>query len=180
MTPAALRRGGLAAATAVGLTVLLGALSRLPYEADGADHAALRLAWRARGARVEECRTFTPEELENIPAHMRQAEVCEGRIVPHHLLVRLDGGVVVDEMVRGAGAKQDRPLYVYYDIPLRPGEHRVAVSFIREEQESTSVDTGAVPATLELETTFVLNPKEVALITYDENQRRLIHKGYGR
>jgi hypothetical protein len=174
-------RGGLAAATAVGLTVLLGALSRVPYEAGGHDNAALRLTWRARGARVEECRTLTPEELERIPAHMRQPQVCEGRILPHRLVLRVDGRVAVDETVRAAGAKHDRPLYVFYDIPLPAGEHRIAVSFNREEPESTTVDTtGAVPGRLELETVLMLQRKEVALITYDREQRRLIHKGYGR
>ena len=168
-----------AGAVAVGLTVLLGALSQVPYDTDSAANAAVRLTWRMRGVRVEECRRLTPEELDEIPAHMRQEEVCEGRIIPHRLVVSLDDAVVVDEFVRSAGARADRPLYVFHDLSVPAGEHRVAVAFVREGAGSVEADQGAAPARLELETTLVLDSKEVALITYDAESRSLVVKGYG-
>lgn len=160
---------------AVGATIGLGQLSRIPYTADPADHAVIRLAWRARGYRVEECRRLTAEELADIPAHMRREEVCEGRILPYRLRVWLDGEPRVDALVRAAGARQDRPLYVYQELPASPGGHHLLVEFTREEGPDAvpREDERATPARLELEATVTLQSKEVALVTYDEERRGL-------
>jgi hypothetical protein len=46
--------------------------------------------------------------------------------------VLLNGAVVVDEVIRAAGAREDRPLYVYEDLVVGVGTHEVEVTFIRE------------------------------------------------
>ena len=125
--------GGLLAA---GLLLALGALSRLPYDAEGADAALLRLSWRIRGERVQECRPLTEEERAALPPHMQREEVCEGRIAPYRLRLRVDGQELEASTVTAAGARQDRPLYVFREIPLPPGEHRLEVSFIRAGGEA--------------------------------------------
>lgn len=110
----------------------LTALSRTPYREPGADDAVLRLSWRVRGIRVRECRTLTPEELDALPPHMRRPEVCEGRIAPYRLRVRVDGRVLTDTLVHAAGAREDRPLYVFREFRVVPGVHRVDLLFVRE------------------------------------------------
>jgi hypothetical protein len=79
------RRALLAAVLAAGATVGLGWLSQVPYEPGSSDDAMIRLSWRARGARVEECRPLTAEELERIPSHMQREEICEGTVLPYRL-----------------------------------------------------------------------------------------------
>ena len=156
----------LAAASALGVA----ALSQLAYTPPAAEEATLRLSWRARGERVEECRRLSAEEQAKLPAHMRREEVCEGRLLPSHLWVEVDRRVLVDDSVRASGARGDRPLYVFREIPLPPGEHELRVRFSRESRG----EEGPVPAILELSETLSLAPGEVALVTYDADLRALV------
>ena len=160
-------------ALAVGATVALGWLSQVPYAAEAANDALVRLAWRARGERVQECRRLTPEELARLPVHMRREEECEGRILPYRLLVTLDGIPVITDTVRGAGARQDRPLYVFRELPLGSGRHRLSVTFTREGAERGEAAAAATPARLVLDTMLVASPRQIILVTYDEENRRL-------
>src|SRR5690606_15072501 len=98
----------------------------------GAGDAVLRLSWRVRGIRIQECRTLTPEELDALPPHMRRPEVCEGRIAPYRLRVRVDCRVLADTLVHAAGAREDRPVYVFREFRVVPGVHRVDLRFVRE------------------------------------------------
>jgi hypothetical protein len=95
----------------------VGAGTRVPYRFSESDEAVLRLSWRLRGVRVEECRRLTAGELERLPAHMRREEVCEGRIAPYRLTLEIDGHQVEDGLVHASGARADRPLYVYREEP---------------------------------------------------------------
>ena len=161
-------------------TAALGALSRVPYTARLGTDAYVRLAWRSRGERVETCRHLSPEELARLPAHMRREEECEGHILPYRLDVMLDGVVVVRDSVASKGARADRPLYVFREIPVAPGRHRLSVTFSRlgaippGEQER-----GALPERLDLDAEVTLGPREVTLVTYDEDRRKLVLRGYG-
>ncbi len=121
----------------VGAALLgLGALSRVPYGDTAAGQAVVRLSWRVRGVRVEACRRLGVEELEALPPHMRRPEVCEGRIAPYRLRVRVDGEVVEDGLVQGAGVREDRPLYVFRELRVPPGRHALAVEFHRIAAEA--------------------------------------------
>lgn len=133
-------------------------LSQFRYSAVDPDEALLRLAWRSRGVRVDRCRAPTEAELANVPAHMRQAEICEGSNAPFLLRVTVDGEAVVADTVRPAGAHADRPLYVYRELPLRPGTHAVTVRFTPMETDS------AEAVSLLLQDSVRLAAGQVALI----------------
>lgn len=182
-------RVGTGAALAAGATLALGWLSQIPYGAATDAEAVVRLAWRIRGTRVEECRRLTPAELEQLPVHMRQQEVCEGRALPYRLVVMLDGEMIVDEPVRASGARADRPLYVYHELPVRPGAHDLAVRFTRDtvpadtagerERERRGERESPAPPRLELVRRVTLRQGQIALVTYDADRRGLTLKGYG-
>ena len=89
----------------------------------------LRLSWRIRGEPVRSCRILSPAEVEALPQHMRRDEVCETRVEPYRLQVDIDGQRVLADTLHAAGARQDRPIYVYYDLPLAPGEYAIDVRF---------------------------------------------------
>jgi hypothetical protein len=163
---------------AAGLTVGLGWLSQVPYEPGGSEDAMIRLSWRARGARVEECRPLTAEELERIPRHMRREEICEGTVLPYRLRVVLNDQPAIDELVRSAGARQDRPLFVLQELPVPAGTHHLFLEFIRQGEPSGD-DEPATPGHLTLDAIIALGPHEVALVTYDPERRELILMGYG-
>jgi hypothetical protein len=117
----------LAAVLAVGL------LTRVPYSVGDRQLAAVRLSWRMAGHAVEECRTLSAEELEKLPAHMRQPEVCDSYVPPYRLRVLVDGETIEDILVLAGGSRQDNPIYVYSELRVRPGPHELSVAFWQEE-----------------------------------------------
>jgi hypothetical protein len=185
-------RRALGGAVALAAALAVVGLSRVPYDATVGDLAVIRLSWRIPGERVLECRRLSAEELERLPAHMRREEVCEGRGVPYHLRVSLDGRIVVDETVRASGAREDRPLYVHRELLVPAGAYLVEVSFEREGEESPpeaghrisgarSNEAGGstVPGRLALAASVRLAARDVSLITYDSDRRRLAARGRG-
>jgi hypothetical protein len=172
------------AALLAGSLAGLGALSRASCAVSG-EEAVLRLAWRARSVRVDVCRLRTPEELARLPVHMREEEVCEGRLLPYRLQATVDSEQVADAVVQPAGARADRPIYVFRELELKPGEHRTRVRFQRQgtvpeqppeiqPEEHEHGPARVSPPLLELDTTVRLGPREVLLVTYDEELQRLL------
>ncbi|GIW53066.1 MAG: hypothetical protein KatS3mg081_2421 [Gemmatimonadales bacterium] len=177
MSAAARRLTSLFAAAAA--TFGVAALSRVPYPPARPEHAAIRLAWRAPGQRIEQCRRATEEELERLPVHMRREEICEQHIFPYRLELLLDDSLVLARTIRAAGAHRDRPLYVYEEIELDPGRYKVTVRFSREMPEGALRGRieGDFPEELRLEQEADLGPRAVALVTYDPETRRLVLAG---
>lgn len=168
-----------AGALALVAMVAVVGLSRFPYEVESGEDARLRLSWRYR-ATVEECREPSQEELAELPVHMRQEVVCDRRVPPYRLRLRVDGREIADEVIRAAGAQEDRPLYVYREIPLEPGTHRVEVRFHRAAEDGGEApDEDGAHDALDLETTVTLEPREVALVTYVPGDGRLQLVGGG-
>lgn len=201
MTPGARRAVG--GAAALGIALLLAWLSRAPMRVSGSDAGLIRVAWSARPERVERCVTRTDEELREVPSHMRQRVVCEGRSARYRMLVRRDGEVLADEVVTGAGARHDRPIYVLREFPTRPGALRLEVSLQRldsvapgtaradddddrgageiapdrerrERQERGRRMGEAMPPSLSLSAEHVVAARSVLLITYDAESRALV------
>ena len=168
-------RAVLGALVAIGGLGALRATSYWPYSPARDARALVRLAWRARGQRVNQCRTRTAEELSRLPVHMRQTEVCERRLLPYRLAVRLDDSLVSDREIRGAGAREDRPLFVFEDFRTSPGTHRVAVQFTREEASGAAAAQGlSTPARLSLDTVVTFASRRIILVTYDEEREQLV------
>lgn len=180
----------IAAAVALGSAATIAGLSQVPWTPVPGPEAMVRLSWRARGERLEVCRQLSAEELAELPPHMRQEQVCEGTTAEYRLRVEVDGEERVDQLVQGSGEVQVRPLYVYRELVLPPGEHTVRVEVERaarhsagdaEDEDEKAEETGsrrraeaAVPRQLRLERRLNLRPREVVLITYDAERRDLV------
>lgn len=195
-------RGRQAVAWLVSLALTVGVviLSRAPMAAEQGDHAVLRLTWSARPERIEICRTPSAEELAEIPAHMRQTRICEGRAARYLLVVTADGMPVLEDTLTGGGARADRLVYLLREIPFAPGAHRIRVSQeildapeieapgegsdtlpamaldreTRERQEAVRRRREAVPRALAWEGMIEFGSRQVVLVTYDPLQRRLV------
>ncbi len=159
-------RRGLAVLVALVATIAIGALSQVPYRVETEDQAWIRLSWRVRTERIEECRTLTAEEIAELPVHMRREEVCEGRGVPYRLRLALDGIELEDGLIRGAGARGDRPIFVYRELRTRPGSHRLEITF---EPELDGAE-----GSLRLAADLDLAAGEIALVTRPEGEARLV------
>jgi hypothetical protein len=195
-------------ASAAGLFLMAWA-SAAPLSYQPAGVARLRLSWNARPERIEVCRSASDEELERAEEHMRQRVVCDGRFATYALRVEADGRLLSESIVRGAGLRNDRPVYLLRDFDLSSGEHRVRVSFTRRERTDTiaayaapsaraGADTGifagraereaderrrraraAIPPRLVLDTTLAFAPGRVLVVTFDGDRRALEVLGGG-
>ena len=161
---AVLRRAGAVVATAL-LTLALVGLSRVPYTAVTGEAGELRLAWQYKSQPVEQCRQATPEELAKLPQHMRRTTICERRLRSYLLEVVVDGATRVADTVRAKGVRADRPLGVFAHVALPPGRHRARVTF-------TPIGGGHAP--LVADTTLTFAPRQVWLVTLEEERGALV------
>ena len=134
---------------------------------------------------------------------MRQRVECEGRFATYALRVEADGRLVTETVVRGAGLRHDRPMYLLRDFAVPSGARRVRIVFSRRERKdgdaavTTSTrgpesDTGlfagraereaverarrrraAIPASLVLDTVMAFAPDRVIVVTFDAEERVL-------
>ena len=166
----------------------------------GSGQAILRLAFSVRPERIERCRQQSDEELERLPAHMRQPIICEGTSAEYRLTVLHDGVVAAERLVHGGGLRHDRRIYVFQELPLAPGEGTIEVRFDRidadtshvaepetdhdgrkserdpddreaEQRDRQSGET--VPAHLMLTQRLQIRSREVILVTYAQERRAL-------
>ena len=165
------------------VTLGIGAASRAPWTATGPDEALLRLSWRAQSETREECRPLTAEEKAELPIHMQVPEVCESQAIPYLLRVSIDGSVLLADTVHGAGAREDRPVYVFREIGLVPGRHALAVEFLpigqglKDADDEDEDDDGADHDRmlwLRYSDAVRIGEREVVLIAYDSARRALV------
>jgi hypothetical protein len=168
------RMAGVAAA--IGITLAIAEGSHVTIRRDPGADGVLRLAWRARPDRVEDCRPQSAEALARLPAHMRQPMICEGASASYRLQVRVDGQLALDEVLRGGGLRHDRPIYVFRELRVMPGEHEVAVQFVRIEPNAQD-QPGGVPPSLTLSRSIQFRPGRVVLSSYDPERRTLYFAG---
>jgi hypothetical protein len=159
----------LAGLVAVGLIALTAALTRVPVPLHDDENAAVRLSWRMDRALVRECRRPTEDELARMPAHMAREEICEERMIPYHLSFAVDGRTEWEGEVPPRGMRRDRAPSVFSELPLGAGPHRIQVRFAPLGREEVGQDLPVLP----LDTTLVLGPREVALVTYDRDRGQL-------
>ena len=111
----------------------------------------------------------------------------------YRLEVAVDGVVRKSAVVEGAGARGDRPLYVFDSIPLSPGRHDIRVTFTRVGARSPGPGTDAadaadaadevvggaanaregartIPDRLLLRRTVTVGGRDVVLVTYDPDR----------
>jgi hypothetical protein len=160
------------AAAAMAATV---AVSRVPYTAAPGDDGELRLAWRWRSERLDVCRTLTAQELAKVPVHMRRKEACERRLRPWSLEVSVDGRALFRDSLSATGAESDRPLSVFRKLPLAPGRYAVRVAFAPLGSPSDTTRGPALHA-LVLDTTITVAPRQVVLVTMDDERGVLLLK----
>ena len=162
----------LALVVAVGCALGVAWLSHIPTSYAGADDALLRLSWRVDGIMVEECRARTAEELEALAPHMRTPEICTGTGADYGLRVDLDEAAIARDTVTPAGARRDRPVYVFREFELAPGRYRLTVAF--DAMVPPSYDPGDAPVRYAWQGEVALESTDIALITLDESGRTLV------
>jgi hypothetical protein len=108
-------------------------MARVPV-GEAPEHGLVRLSWRNVGERVRICRDYTAAELQSVPQHMRRGQLCQSSLLPYRLILRIDGRMIVDRVVRPAGARHDRPLFVAEELSLEPGSYRIELDYAPEAE----------------------------------------------
>jgi ferredoxin/coenzyme F420-reducing hydrogenase delta subunit len=133
------------AAVVVGLIVatVVGVGSDFSYAAPGSEESVLVVTFRHPGQRSETVRILTPEELAELPAHMRQKEVRERGRSSVRLRIRVDGELIQEESFAAKGLWADGPSVAMEAFPIEPGRHEVEVSLGdgADEEEWQYVET---------------------------------------
>ncbi len=172
----------------VGAGLALAAGSAVPVAVNGnAAQAMIRVAFSARPQRIETCRTLSEEELAEIPVHMRQSTVCEGKTASYRLDLLRDDSLLAEQVLHGGGLRRDRQLYVLRELHVPSGPATIEVRLTRIDSVSAAPDSvgvgsreaeerhrrisDEVPAWLTIRETVTLAPGEVLLVTYDQARR---------
>lgn len=156
-------RAGAIVVTLAGAAALA-ALSAWPMPGEPPGHALLRLDWRLRGEEAGDCLRPRQEDLERLPLHMRNPDACLGAVPPYHLRLWVDDALVVDEVVRGGGAREDRPLTVYRALRVTPGTRRIRAEFVRQAETLTDGGDAKPPVALHVASQATLEAGQVLLI----------------
>lgn len=155
------------------------ALGQIPWGSPTGS-AVLRLALRTTRGQVEVCRQRTAEELEALPVHMRQPEVCERHPVPYHLIVALDGRTLIEETVGSGGLRGDRAHSVDREVDAPPGRARLEVRFSPVLESGAAAQVRGAFGELSdyrLERRVSLRADRVTLVFLDEDVDRLVVEG---
>lgn len=109
-----------------------------PTRAATGDFAQVRLSLSARPERVEQCRQLTDDELAKLPAHMRLRTQCEGHSASYRLAIAVNGESLVLDTLRGGGLRHDRPIHVFREYDVPPGEKRLRIDVTRIDESGTA------------------------------------------
>lgn len=105
---------------------LVGYFAAAPaWQAANADLAQIKLSFIHGGARVQECRRLSPEELAKIPPNMRRPLECSRERVPVVIELDLDGQPLYRASIPPSGVWKDGPSAAYQRFTVAPGQHRL-------------------------------------------------------
>jgi len=116
--------------------LLIGVLSNGPtYEHMPPDMALIKVSFAHSAKKAGECRRLTAEELAEVAANMRTAEVCPRGRLPILLELRVDGDVVYRNELPPTGLSGDGPARIYARIPVTPGVHELFAGLVDSDRQ---------------------------------------------
>lgn len=112
------------------LLALLFALTTLatdiPFQAYGPNAALLQVGLR-HSTQFIQPQTLSPDELAKLPQHLQLKQIQGAGRFPLHLVIRLDGQLLLDETYQPQGVRHDGATFVLEKINIPPGTHTLLV-----------------------------------------------------
>ena len=122
------------------IAIVLGYFSTSPaYIAFPEDQARILLDFSHVGQRKGECRRLTSEEIAQMAANMRRAEICPRERLPVVVELELNGALIFSESLPPSGLSSDGASQAYESIRVRPGEHSL-VARLRDSAREDGFD----------------------------------------
>ena len=120
-----------------GLTALVFAVfSTDPsYRSFPEDKAQILLTFSHVGQRKNECRKLTSEEIQQMAANMRRAEICQRERLPVTVELELSGDVIYHAELQPMGLSSDGASQAHRRFIVEPGAHHL-VARLRDGAES--------------------------------------------
>jgi len=110
-----------------------------PYRHMPADQALIKLSFSHEGQLVSACRQRSAEELAKMAPNMRAPMDCPRGRSPVTVEIDLDGTLAYRHVANPSGLSKDGASTVYHRIPVRAGEHRLAIR-LNDDARATGFD----------------------------------------
>ena len=137
--PSALRLAGQAIVFAA-IATFIGYFAAHPvYRQVPEDEAQIKLALQHGGARVEDCRRLTAEELAKLPTAERRPHTCSRERVPLVIDLIVDGRTMYEDVLPPTGLSRDGASRAYRKFLVPAGRHMIEAR-LRDSQRSSGFD----------------------------------------
>ena len=156
--PSLLRYVGQALAYALFAIVVGYFATRPAYTHLDPDNAMIKLSFSHAGAHVEECRTLTQEELNQVAPNMRRLTQCLRERVSLQIEVLLDGALIYRDQLAPSGIAGDGASTAYKKFPVSAGTHHL-VTRLRDSRREAGFD-------YEKSADITLTPKQIFVVDF--------------
>ena len=112
----------------------------LPGLPDGT--AQVKLSFSHSGARAEECRRLSVEELAKLPTSERRPTDCSRRRLPVSVQLTIDGNSFYEATLEPGGFSSDGPVKVYEKFVIPAGKHHIEAR-LRDSKREPGFDYNA-------------------------------------
>jgi ferredoxin len=152
-------------AVAYGLFMVVAALfSAWPaFSLLGPEQAMVSLSISHTGQRIQECRKFTQEELNELPPNMRRPSDCPREKHPIRVEFSANGNVLYSQIIQPAGIWGDGSATIYARFPLPAGEQSLSIGM----NDSGSTGDKADEFDYYSEQRIELQPEQNLVISFD-------------
>ncbi len=130
-----------------------------PFQQLRADQAVVTLAFGHAAKVVAQCKRLSAEELAKLAPNMRKPMDCPRERSPVNIELKLDGNVVVKDVLNAPGLYQDQGVDYYQNIRVPAGTHTLAVWM--------NDDVNTSGPTYQHEQTVSLSPAQRLVVTFD-------------
>ena len=101
--------------------------------------AQIKLAFNHSGARVEDCRKLTAQELSKLPSNKRKPNDCSRERVPVAIQLMIDGNLLYDAVLLPSGLSSDGQARTYQKFTVSAGKH-VILARLRDSKRAEGFD----------------------------------------
>lgn len=118
----------------------IGAFASWPtYHQVAKDSAQIKLSFNHSGARVEDCRKLTSEELSKLPSNKRRPNNCSRERLPFTIQLIIDGTPIYEAVLKPSGLSGDGQAQTYKKFIVTAGRH-VILARLRDSKRTEGFD----------------------------------------
>ncbi len=123
-----------------GFAAAIGTFASWPsYQQVPEGAAQIKLSFNHGGARVEDCRRLTAEELSKLPSNQRRPSNCTRQRLPVTIQLIVDGKPIYDAVLQPGGLSGDGQARAYEKFIVPAGKHLIEAR-LRDSKRSEGFD----------------------------------------